>query len=114
MYFGFSYRDVYRREPTLDEWISVYSFQYNVDKELVRDIIRCESGFNSEAINTKAVRGQDIGIWQINTYYWEEELLKQGFNIHDPKDNLEAGFYLLSKYGSKLWDWSKHCWLADN
>lgn len=33
-----------------------------------------------------------------------------GWDIDDPNDNLEAGFWILSNYGTQPWSASKACW----
>lgn len=86
------------------------SIKYGVNERLASEIIRCESGYRPEARNTKAKVGVDIGYWQLNSYYWEEEMLSRGWDIYNPVDNLEAGFWLLAQQGSTPWNWSKHCW----
>lgn len=95
---------------TLDELITLYSNKYGVDEKLARCIIQAESSFKPDATNTKAKRGIDKGFWQINSFYWEEGMSKQNFDINIPNENLEAGFYLLHTHGTKLWNWSKTSW----
>lgn len=78
--------------------------------DLARRIIKCESNFKADAVNNQAKVGQDIGYFQLNSYFWKDTMLDMGWNIYNPLDNLEAGFWLLSKQGSSPWIWSEHCW----
>ena len=95
---------------TLQEKIERLSVEYNVNAKLAQQIIWCESSNNPNAIGTQAQIGRDIGYWQINTYYWEQEAFKSGFNIYNSDDNLVFGFILFSKYGSSPWMASSACW----
>lgn len=105
------YKDNRQIRPlSIDQLISHYSEKYNVDEKLARDIIRCESNFNPYAKNTKAVIGVDIGLFQFNTHYWQEELALNGWDIYNIEDNIEAGIWLLSISGTKHWLWSAKCW----
>jgi soluble lytic murein transglycosylase-like protein len=95
---------------TLESEINRLSTKYSVDKNLAFAILNCESNLNPNAINVNKNKTIDYSYWQINNYYWSKELSSLGFDITNPEQNLEAGFYLLNKYGSGLWIWSKPCW----
>lgn len=95
---------------TTDEYITLFAEKYAVSEGLARRIIKCESNFDENARNYNAKVGVDIGYFQLNSYYWEGHMRKLGWNIYNPVQNLEAGFWLLSKQGSQPWVWSKHCW----
>lgn len=98
-------------EPkTVDSLITIYAKKYGVDEQLARDIIRCESNFFEDALNTKAIVGEDVGIFQLNSYYWQEHMAEKGWDIYNTEDNIEAGMWLLNEQGSQPWLWSKHCW----
>lgn len=94
----------------LREEISIRSKTLGLDLDLVNKIIQCESAFKPYAINYNKNGTIDYGYWQINNYWWEEYLLEKGWNIKLPEENLEAGFYLLDTYGTKLWYPSEFCW----
>jgi soluble lytic murein transglycosylase-like protein len=98
------------KTETLAEKINLLSVKYGVDENLAKRIIYCESGNKPQAKRYNTNDTIDYSYWQINNYWWEKELAKKGWDIKIPEQNLEAGFYLLSNYGSKLWNWSKHCW----
>jgi len=93
----------------LDLRLSYLSRFYGVSNKLVRAIISCESNFKADAINYKAKVGKDIGYFQINSYYHQQKALAMNLDIFNPDDNLEYGFYLLKKEGTKPWRWSKKC-----
>lgn len=97
------------KAPTVYEKIHTLSKKYGVPEQVAIDIMRCESKLNPMAVNHQAVVGKDIGYWQLNSYYWEEEMLRLGWDIYNPDDNLEAGFWLYSKQGAQPWSWSAHC-----
>ena len=97
------------------EHLDILSAKYGVSESLSRNIIKCESGGKPYAKNVNYQDGiawsTDIGYWQINDYFHEESLKKLGFDIHNPSDNLEAGFFLLSTQGANLWSAGSKCWL---
>jgi len=95
--------------------MKIYATKYNVSLSVARRIIWCESKFKPQAVRlnkTEAgeVWSKDIGLWQINNYWNEKDLNKLGWDIYDPGQNLEAGFYLMSMRGTQPWLWSKYCW----
>jgi len=98
------------RPLTINQLITLYSEEYKVDEKLARDIIHCESRFKPYALNIKAVVGEDVGLFQLNSYYWQEQMALNGWDIYNVEDNIEAGMWLLSKSGSDPWIWSEHCW----
>lgn len=102
-------------EKTLESEIHRLSLEYNVDEQLAINIMKCESQIYDRAVNENkrkdgTVWSRDFGIWQINDYYHEEEATKLGYDIHDKWQNLEFGFLLLSKGGTKYWKASQFCW----
>lgn len=123
------------KELTFDEKFSLLAVKYGVKESSARAIIGCESKWKPDAvglnwkykkkldelgnvvlgINGKPllvkdyVWSKDIGYWQINTFYHQKDMAAKGWDIYDPEDNLEAGFYLFSKQGAKPWAWSAHC-----
>jgi len=86
--------------------------KYEIDWALARRIIQCESSWKADAVNHDAVVGKDVGYWQINTYYHQARALGMGYDISQPTDNLEYGFYLLDAEGTQPWKWSRECWSA--
>jgi len=94
----------------IDHLITKYALMYMVDEKLARKIICCESNFNQDAINKKAVIGEDVGLFQLNSHYWQEHMASRGWDIYNTEDNIQAGMWLLSTEGSKPWTWSAGCW----
>jgi hypothetical protein len=85
------------------------SQKYNQNPQLASNIIFCESYNNPNAYHFNKNKTADYSYWQINSI-WKKTLEEKGWNIKDPQDNLEAGFYLLKTYGDHLWNWSRPCW----
>ena len=83
---------------------------------IVKYIIGCESQYISNAINYNTAVGEDVGLFQINTYYHQERAVELGYNLYKPSDNLKFGKLLLDEQGLQPWAHSKHCWekLASN
>jgi len=97
-------------EPmTIESSITFYADEYGVDEQLARDIIYCESRFLEDARNYDAVVGEDVGLFQLNSYYWQKIMAERGWDIYNTKDNIEAGMWLLSVEGPTPWSWSFHC-----
>lgn len=90
--------------------ISILSGVYGVDENVARAIIMCESQFDPR-INTTLNKDKtwDYGFWQLNSIHIKE-YAEIGFRIYDTDENLEAGFYMLSKDGTGPWYSSKSCW----
>ena len=99
-------------EPTPQELVSNYAEEYGVDLKLANAIISCESRYNENAIGTLAVVGEDVGLWQINSYFHKQTALSMGLDIYKVEDNIKYGFYLLSTEGVRHWYPSKLCWSA--
>ena len=98
------------RPLSIDQLITHHSTKYGVDEKLARDIIYCESRFYPDALNKKALVGEDVGLFQLNSHYWQETMALNGWDIYNTEDNIEAGIWLLSIEGSRPWYPSEHCW----
>ena len=98
------------RVKTLQSEIIRLSTKYKVDSKIASKIIFCESSNLPDAKRINDNETIDYSYWQINNHYWQKDMLKLGLDITNPEDNLEAGFYLYSQYGNKLWNWSSKCW----
>lgn len=100
---------------TLESEVERLSTLYQVDKKLAMSILECESSFNPNAVNyNKAKDGTvwstDLSYWQINDYFHEDIMSRQGLDINNPWDNLEYGFILLRDKGTQPWKASSKCW----
>lgn len=89
--------------------------KYAVSESLSRNIIKCEGLQYKTLGNNKNYRNgvhwsTDIGWWQVNDYYHAKTAKRMGLNLYNDWDNLEYGFWLLSKQGSQPWSASRHCW----
>lgn len=107
---------VHQTHKTLESEVHRLSIKYKVNERSAIAIIKAESvQYGGKAINeNKNKKGEvwsrDWSFWQINDFYFKEELLKKGWDITKEKDNLEAGFYLLKTYGTSLWSASQKNW----
>lgn len=90
----------------LDEYIEIIN---NLQEHpLALEIIKCESDFNANAHNKET---DDWSYWQINDYWHREPAKKRGYDIENPKENLQYGFEkYLEMNGLVYWNPSKHCW----
>ncbi len=94
---------------TLAASIGKLSNKYGIDAQMVKEIIFCESSNKPYAINKNTAIGEDVGYFQINSYYHKAQAKKLGWDIYDPQDNLEYGFWLLNKEGTDHWLSSRKC-----
>lgn len=102
-------------ERTYQTEFSRLAKKYNQNPVLAQRIIDCEGLAYKRIGNNKNYRNgvmwsTDIGWWQINDYYHEQNALKLGLDIHNEWDNLEYGFILMSEQGTSPWNASKSCW----
>lgn len=97
-------------QADIDVLIETQAPKYGLDPALVERISQCEDEGNPYSIGTKAVVGEDYGPLQINSYYHEAEMKKEGLDITNPLDSLKFGFEMMEKEGTTPWNWSKYCW----
>jgi soluble lytic murein transglycosylase-like protein len=86
------------KQIIIDKAINDYGAFYDVDQDLIRAIIGCESEGDTEAFNSNDNGSHDRGLMQINScnYDWlEKELGITDF--YDPEQNIRAGTYILSQ-----------------
>jgi hypothetical protein len=101
--------------PTLTEQIDTLAAKYEVSAALATRIIECESRDLPNALRANKnaegiIWSYDYSYWQINSHYWQKQMMSLGFDITNPQQNLEAGFYILKHYGKEQWSWSEKCW----
>lgn len=86
--------------------------QTGTDWHLAYRIIQCESDFDPNQPGERGTKvGQDVGYFQINTYYHEALAAALGLDIHDPDQGLQYGFVLLKEgHPFKYWSASAYCW----
>jgi hypothetical protein len=56
------------------------------------------------------INKHDIGKFQINALYWDEEADSLGLDIYSEEGNEAFALELYDRYGTKPWKWSKKCW----
>ncbi len=100
---------------TFDTEITRLANKYGQSESLARRIIKCEAQMYGSAVNENRdseglVWSRDWSYFQINDYYHEATARKMGLDIKNGYDNLEYGFYLMSKQGTTPWGASRHCW----
>lgn len=77
-------------------WVAA-SEKYNIDPWLLYSIGWEESNLVSDAVNTNSDGSRDIGIMQINSY-WFDKLKKQGIeekDLYDTCINIHVGAWVL-------------------
>jgi soluble lytic murein transglycosylase-like protein len=95
--------------PDFDAELRQLSAEYAIDEGMVREIIFCESSNNPYALNRNTAVGEDVGYFQINSYYHAKHARKLGFDIYNPHDNLAYGFWLIKNEGVQHWVHSRNC-----
>lgn len=83
-------------------------------RNLVRTIVKiaeCESSWRPNVKGYSGTKvGEDIGLYQINTYHHLKKSQRMGLDIYDPVDNIRYALYLIEKRGFTDWSASKACW----
>lgn len=61
------------------------------------------------------INPNDIGMCQINIQENNNgpQIRKMGLDVFKKEDNIKYANWLYDKYGTKPWNWSKHCWGTD-
>ena len=79
------------------EFVTKYSQNYEIDEDLIYSVIKCESGFDKDAVSKANAKG----LMQLteDTFNWVD--MKLGLNnsyekVFDPETNIQYGSYLLS------------------
>lgn len=93
--------------------ITVASKQYGAPEDLMQRIMLSESG-NKHTVENSVSTATGCFQWILGSWrYYGKELWNEDFyekNIYNPKDNAELAAYVISKYGTKDWDASRHAW----
>ncbi|OGF67196.1 hypothetical protein A3I27_01260 [Candidatus Giovannonibacteria bacterium RIFCSPLOWO2_02_FULL_43_11b] len=107
-------QDVYLEKNAM---ISANALSPSVSLEIpgiMRKIATCESNDRHFDKDGKVVIGKydirDIGRYQINLRYWEDEAKKLGYDIYSEDGNEAFAMYLYKKYGTDPWQRSRWCW----
>jgi len=105
--------ETYIRDTKTETASTTPVVQESIPQDL-RKIADCESGnnqFDKEGnVIVGRVNPKDIGVLQINSYYWGETAKELGYDIYTRGGNLSMGLWLYKNYGTQPWQWSKSCW----
>ena len=85
--------------------------EFAVDAVVLREIARCESGFNDNAINSSS---RALGLGQHLPRFWVDRATAIGYpataDPFDPVVNARVTAWLLATDGTSPWaPWSGHC-----
>ncbi len=99
-----------RTETTiLNTNLQLLSKELNTIK-LLDKIAYCESEYNTKAINPIPEKGNDTGLFQINSFYHGDRVKKLGLNLLNPIHNMKYALILYKEQGTNPWNSSKKCW----
>jgi hypothetical protein len=92
----------------LEGWFSRYSDEYHCDKELLRKIAACESGFNATSFNAKH---NYAGIYQFAESTWRVTRRQMGVDENpdlrfNPEEAIKTAAFKISRGGVGAW---KNC-----
>lgn len=82
------------------------------DVPVGKNIVSCESRFNSKAKNPRSTAK---GLYQFLDSTWEMySKRKWGYvpDVYDPRFNAELGAWVIATYGTRDWVASQDCWGA--
>ena len=79
------------------------------DAPVMVHVARCESSYKSDAFNPTN-DSNDKGLFQISTFYHEEEVESLGLDMFNIQDNIAFARILYDRSGLGPWKWSKSCW----
>lgn len=90
-----------------------WSKEVGVSEELLKKIIKAESGNNPHAKNPTSTASSCAqwlwGSWHnYGLEYWGDDFYNR--NIWNPSDNVELMARTINKYGTSPWDASAHVW----
>ena len=82
--------------------------------EILKRIAICESGGKHFDDNGQVIKGKinplDTGKFQINLKYWGDEAKRLNYDLFKEEGNTLMALWIYEHYGTKPWNWSKHCW----
>jgi soluble lytic murein transglycosylase-like protein len=97
-----------KQKDEIDQYITDFSLLYDVDPDLVRAVMSGESEGVIRAFNENDNGTTDHGLMQINSC--NHEWLEKELGItdwYDPRQNIQAGTYMLSLLSDKYGDLHK-------
>lgn len=90
-------------EPDLEQLFIVYSEMYHTDKELLKKIARCESGFHADANS-----GIYLGMFQFAQETWITARTRMGLDTNpelrkDPKEAVMTAAFMIGHGQQRAW-----------
>lgn len=87
----------------LDSLFARFSDEYHVDRELLKRIAKCESGFNTEAVN-----GDYLGMFQFASSSWSAVRARMGADPHpdlrkNAEETIKTAAYHIANGGQNAW-----------
>ena len=87
----------------LENWFSKYSGEYSVDREQLKKIAVCESGFNSQARN-----GDYGGMYQFSTSSWQSTRASMSMDTNpdlrfNAEESIRTAAFKISTGGAGAW-----------
>lgn len=87
-----------------------FSNEYVVDKELLKKIANCESGFNT---NASGAGGQYVGMFQFSEGAWITARTKMGQNSDtnlrsNAEESIKTAAFLITEHQTHLWPSCSH------
>ena len=92
------------------DYVDKYATKYNVDSNLMKRIIKAESGGNPNAKNKTSTAS---GCAQFIKATWAgtlKQMQREYISPFDAETNVEAMAWKISRGGLRAWDASKHKW----
>jgi hypothetical protein len=87
----------------LETFFTKYSDQYKVDKELLKRIAKCESGFNPNAKNLSY-----LGLYQFSESTWSSQRKKMGLSSDitlrtNAEESIKTAAHMIANGGQNAW-----------
>lgn len=90
------------------------SSEKNINPRVLIEIAKAESELRQFNKDGSVLRGyinpDDVGIFQINEYFWLEKSKELGLDIYSAKGNVEMAIWIFMHHGTDPWNWSKSKW----
>lgn len=94
--------------------IDFYANKYGNDVKLMLKIAMAESAgrqFNKDGTILRGqINNKDIGIFQLNEFYWLKKSKELNLDIYSLNGNIEMANWIMKNYGNSPWNWSKNKW----
>jgi hypothetical protein len=92
----------------LESYFTKYSDQYKIDKELLKRIAKCESGFNPNAKNLSY-----LGLYQFSESTWSSQRKRMGLNSDitlrtNAEESIKTAAHMIANGGQNAWPNCSH------